>query len=113
MLLIVANKRKVHNLSVHPILFEDVVSGGKQFEVRPSSDGYSVGDIVLMREYGFMDYVPDPCFTGRKYLAIITYVLPSGCMQGIGEDICIFGFKKVSAFKWLWLQLIERESVNE
>ncbi len=57
-----------HNLKIEPQYFEPVLNGDKPFEIRYNDRGYQKTDGLLLEEHNGTTY------TGRKVLAIITYV---------------------------------------
>ena len=64
-----AHEIKQHELKCWPNYFDDVMTGGKPFEVRRDDRGFAVGDILWLREWkpGGAGY------TGRSVKKVIIY----------------------------------------
>lgn len=63
-----------HELKTWPAFFEEIASGRKTFEVRQDDRGFSVGDILVLREW-------EPTgeqYTGREVRKVVTYILRAG-----------------------------------
>lgn len=60
---------KAHKLKLHVKNFDDVLNDVKKFEVRKNDRGFSLGDILILREWDGEKY------TGREILAIVTYII--------------------------------------
>lgn len=78
-----------HELKIPPRYFNPVHTGRKPFDVRRNDRAFSVGDIVILREY--MNYSNQ--FTGRVTRKQITYIQrdPAFCKEGW----CILGLGPV------------------
>lgn len=61
--------RKVHDVKSVSPYYEDVVRGGKSFDVRQNDRDYAVGDALVMRHWNKERY------TGRYTHALITYMI--------------------------------------
>ena len=59
----------IHALKIHPVYFEEVLSGRKTFEVRKNDRNFLMGDLLALNEY-------DPEkkeYTGRSALVYVDY----------------------------------------
>lgn len=75
----------VHELKILPEYFMPVILGEKAFEVRKDDRPFSVGDMLLLREYRNGEY------TGNAIKAEITYILRGEyCKKGY----CILGIER-------------------
>lgn len=79
-------KQPVHTIRVGTTLFEEELSGKKNFELAKISEKYRVGDIVEIMEFR------DGRYTGRSCKKMVTYIL-SDC-AGLEDDFCILGCKE-------------------
>lgn len=80
-----------HVLKTQPPFFDDVRSGNKTFELRRDDRRYSVGDILLLREF-------DPrsrTYTGRHCRRRVTYVLRDAEAFGLAPGFVILGLLEV------------------
>lgn len=75
----------VHELKTLPEFFEAVASGAKPFEVRKDDRGYSVGDVLWLREWN-----PSTERYGAGYVRRVSYVLKGG-QFGIQEGHVVMG----------------------
>lgn len=57
----------VHELKILPQFFIDVCRGNKTFEIRKDDRGYSVGDLLVLKEW------ENETFTGRETIVEVTY----------------------------------------
>jgi len=78
-------ERKIHEVKLATLFWDDVVSGVKSFELRKNDRGYKQGDGLKMQEYAGGNY------TGRYILADIVYMLEE--YTGLQEGYCILGVK--------------------
>lgn len=87
-----------HDLKTWPEYFHDIFCGEKTFEFRKDDRGFSVGDVLNLKE--FIPFNPSAdmmiSFTGGTYTGIeqrcrVTYILRS--VTGISEDYCIMGIE--------------------
>lgn len=58
-----------HELKIYPQYFGAVISGKKTFEIRKNDRKYSVGDVLLLKEWDNIQY------TGREVKANIIYMI--------------------------------------
>jgi hypothetical protein len=74
----------VHDLKVHPLYYQRIMSNEKNFEVRKADRDFQVGDILNLREWcpQKQDY------TGMFLPRRITYILRGG-QFGIEEGYCV------------------------
>lgn len=79
-------KQPTHAIRVGTTLFEEELSGKKNFELVKISEKYRVGDIVEIMEF------KDGRYTGRSCKKVVTYIL-SDC-AGLEDDFCILGCKE-------------------
>lgn len=79
--------RKVHQIRLASMYFDDVVSGKKPFELRKNDRGYKEGDILEMMEF------KDGKNTGRTVKVLVTYLLQE--YAGIEDGYCIMGIKVI------------------
>lgn len=77
-------------LKIWPEPFRAVLNGDKRYEIRKTDREFSVGDIVILKEF-----LPDTKeYTGRSFIAQITYITKPGAW-GLPKDLCVFGFKEI------------------
>lgn len=93
----------VHELKEHPMVFEDVIAGAKQFEVRKFDRPYKVGDLLALNEYNPQTKE----YTNRCCVVYIDYVLnsPEYCKDGfviLGIKPCVVCKKNkpISEYKY-------------
>lgn len=79
--------RKVHQIRLASMHFDDVVSGKKTFELRKNDREYKEGDFLEMMEF------KDGKNTGRSVKALVTYMLKD--YTGIQDGYCIMGTKVI------------------
>ena len=79
--------RKIHQIRIAAMYFDDVVSGKKPFELRKNDGGYKEGDILEMMEF------VDGKNTGRTVKALVTYLLQE--YKGLEDGYCIMGIKVI------------------
>lgn len=79
--------RKVHQIRLAAMYFDDVVSGKKPFELRKNDRGYKEGNILEMMEFA------DGKNTGRTVKALVTYLLQE--YAGLEDGYCIMGIKVI------------------
>ncbi len=77
---------KIINKKILPVYFESVKNGNKRFEIREDDDNIEVGDNVRLREWDGEKY------TGREYMASVSYVLRDVPEYGLNPGYCIFGW---------------------
>lgn len=80
--------RKVHQIRLASMYFDDVVSGKKSFELKKNDRGYKEGDFLEMMEF------KDGKNTGRTVRVLVTYLLED--YTGLEDGYCIMGTKLVS-----------------
>lgn len=80
--------RKVHQIRLASMYFDDVVSGKKSFELSKNDRGYKEGDFLEMMEF------KDGKNTGRTVRVLVTYLLEN--YTGLEDGYCIMGTKLVS-----------------
>lgn len=80
--------RKIHQIRLASMHFDDVVSGKKSFELRKNDRGYKEGDFLEMMEF------KDGKNTGRTVRVLVTYLLDD--YTGLEDGYCIMGTKLVS-----------------
>lgn len=80
--------RKIHQIRLASMYFDDVVSGKKSFELRKNDRGYKEGDFLEMMEF------KDGKNTGRTVRVLVTYLLDD--YTGLEDGYCIMGTKLVS-----------------
>jgi hypothetical protein len=80
----------IHNLKTWPVLFADVVSGAKTFEVRIDDRGYQVGDILCLKEYkpNLTDKgVEGGVYTGGEINVRVMYTIHLGHMPDMPDKL--------------------------
>ena len=80
--------RKIHQIRLASMYFDDVVSGKKSFELKKNDRGYKEGDFLEMMEF------KDGKNTGRTVRVLVTYLLDD--YTGLEDGYCIMGTKLVS-----------------
>lgn len=93
----------INGIKCTPRFFNDIREGRKRFEVRKNDRDYRAGERVLIEEW-----VEPGEYSGRKYLAHISYVLKhEDFPDGISPGYCVFGLLGIHSHKE------ERFSVDE
>lgn len=93
--------RKIHQIRLASMDFDDVVSGKKSFELRKNDRGYKEGDFLEMMEF------KDGKNTGRTVRVLVTYLLDD--YTGLEDGYCIMGTKLVSV---AGIEVAEQEEKN-
>lgn len=93
--------RKIHQIRLASMYFDDVVSGKKPFELRKNDRGYKEGDFLEMMES------KDGKNTGRTVRVLVTYLLEN--YTGLEDGYCIMGTKLVSV---AGIEVAEQEEKN-
>ncbi len=76
-----------HELKTWPPFFADIVSGAKPFELRRDDRGYTVGDVLHLREW-------DPAtgdYTGRDVLREVSYIIRDAPDFGLMPGFVVLG----------------------
>lgn len=81
-------EKKIHDLKLATIHYNDVAAGRKTFELQKNDRNYKVGDRLCLNEY------TDGVCTGRYIEADIVYVLKD--YSGLEDGYCILGIKVVN-----------------
>jgi hypothetical protein len=87
----IPNISMVHELKTLPEHFENVLSGRKRFEIRLNDRQFSIGDVLILREYN-----PDVVgceYTGRNLKVTVTFLLQDCPQFGLIEGHCIMGIE--------------------
>lgn len=79
--------RKIHQIRLASMYFDDVVSGKKTFELRKNGREYKEGDFLEMLEFA------DGKNTGRSVKVLVTYLLEN--YAGLEDGYCIMGTKVI------------------
>ncbi len=85
-----------HELKVWPEFFEAIMSNDKPFEIRKDDRNFSVGDILLLREYIPENYYgdgKDAWYSNMKTTSEITYILQGGKF-GVREGYVVMGLNR-------------------
>lgn len=77
--------KKIHDIKLAALYYDDVIRGKKTFELRKNDRKYKVGDLLCMNEYS------EGKTTGRTIQAEIIYMLED--YSGLEEGYCILGTK--------------------
>jgi len=93
--------RKIHQIRLASMYFDDVVSGKKSFELKKNDRGYKEGDFLEMMEF------KDGKNTGRTVRVLVTYLLDD--YTGLEDGYCIMGTKLVSV---AGIEVAEQEEKN-
>lgn len=86
----------IHELKVWPEFFDAIMRGDKPFEIRKDDRNFSVGDILLLREYIPENYYGNgkpAWYSNMKTTREITYILQGGKF-GINEGYVVMGLKR-------------------
>lgn len=82
----------VHRLKTDPLVFEDVLSKSKSFEIRKNDRDFQVNDVLVLLETKYsgeeMSLGMPLEYTGRAIQALVTYIL-KGPIYGLKKDWCI------------------------
>ena len=79
-----------HNLKTDPEVFELVLSGIKNYEIRYNDRGFKIGDTLMLREYDRTI----TAFSGRSVSREVTHVLYGG-QYGIEKGYVILSMKEL------------------
>lgn len=86
---------RTHQLKTWPEPFEAVKRGDKRYEIRVDDRGFSVGDVLHLREWdpapGVSQLVPTG-YTGREVTARVTYMTPGGAW-GLPPRVCVMSIE--------------------
>lgn len=77
---------QIHEVKILPEYYDAVASGVKTWELRYDDRGYSVGDLMILKEW------KDNVFTGRRLTVKITYILRG--YAGLADGWAILSIKK-------------------
>lgn len=80
----------IHELKIHPEYFKAVVLGDKTFEIRKNDRNYSVGDLLVLKEYS-----TESGYTGKYTIVKTTYVLTDP--EFVKEGFAVLGIASISA----------------
>lgn len=89
----------VHELKLKTRFFDAVASGAKPFEVRRDDRGFTVGDVLVLREYdppylGPHGYTMPEEYSGRTIHRTITFILRHEDYAGIAPGFVVLGLAK-------------------
>lgn len=89
---------KIHELKTHPLPFQAVKRGEKNFELRFDDRGYRVGDQLLLKEYTPANYwdpeePKESNYTGEILHREISYILKD--FKGLEQGYVILGLRKI------------------
>lgn len=81
----IAKMRRTRKISkkILPQYFKEVLEGTKTFEIRKDEDNIKPGDWVTLKEW-------DGEYTGRVFMAQVSYVLRNVPEYGLKDGYCIF-----------------------
>lgn len=87
---------KIHELKCTPEFFVPLADGRKTFEVRNNDRGYSVGDLLVLREWTDTfepnDLPRAPHYTGRWIVRVVSYVLDANYFL-MAPGFVVLGFE--------------------
>ena len=87
-----------HKLKTDPIVFDDVMTGLKTFEIRKDDRGFKVGDELALEKTKYtgeeMKAGKPLEYTGDFWTVGVTYIL-RGPIYGLKEGWCIMCFNSV------------------
>jgi len=90
-----------HELKTDPVVFQAMIDGGKTYELRKDDRGFSVGDMLTLRETKYAGWQmhnnhPLPNlpleYTGRATGRVVTHIL-RGPIYGLAEGWVILSCK--------------------
>lgn len=93
--------RMIHALKTLPPYFKGVADGAKTFELRKNDRNFSVGDILILKEWkmGSTDatgpelvVIKEQGYTGREVMKTISYILKGG-QFGLAKGYVILALK--------------------
>lgn len=76
---------KTHKLKIHPVYFNAIKDGKKNFEVRNNDRDFQLGDIVILEEFNGSEY------TGNVIRVKIKYILDDN-FEGLTKGYVVFAF---------------------
>lgn len=78
-----------HQLKTWTGEFDAVTEGRKTHEVRVNDRGFSVGDLLMLREWIPQgEDMKKGSYTGRSLMRKITYITPAGAW-GLPDNLCV------------------------
>lgn len=88
--------KTTHELKTDPLVFDDVVSGNKTFEIRKNDRGFCVGDILKLRKTKYsgaemvrgapLEYLDEP------FYVVVTHIM-YGPIYGLETNWIIMSIK--------------------
>ncbi|AND75641.1 ASCH domain protein [Nostoc phage A1] len=76
-----------HELKTVNPWFTDIIEGRRDFDVRKNDRGYSVGDLLVLREWTGSNY------TARKVEKVVKYILRGeDFSEGVKPGYVVLGF---------------------
>ena len=81
-----------HEMKIATEYFQAVWDNKKNFELRKDDRGYSVGDVLILREWADGDY------TGSVIIKTVCYVLKNCKDYGLADGYCILGLAPYKPF---------------
>jgi hypothetical protein len=78
-------EQKIHQLKCEPLFFMSVIAGEKMFEIRMDDRGFSVGDLIWLKEWSEQR----GGYTGCGWAGKITYILRG--FEGLAPGYCALG----------------------
>jgi hypothetical protein len=82
---------QIHDLKILPEYYTAVDKGVKTYELRFDDRNYTVGDMLILREWENGQY------TGRRLTAIITHILKD--FKGLTDGWAVLSIKKTGGKK--------------
>ncbi|CTP96822.1 DUF3850 domain-containing protein [Escherichia coli] len=86
---------RIHQLKIAPKYFNAVVAGQKTAELRKDDRGYKVGDVLSLCEW------KHGVFTGRKWAAVISHVLPVNDVMAVSEKWVMLSIRPLTPLEAL------------
>jgi len=85
----------IHKLKTHPLYFEKILEGVKNFEIRKNDRDYKICDELILKEYvPTAFYLSGDRYTGRILHRRIDYILYGG-QFGIEEGYCVMSLSSI------------------
>lgn len=86
-----------HELKILPVYFNEVKKGNKTFELRKNDRNYSVGDILVLKEW----WSDLNIYSGKMVKRRVSYIFYGGS-YGLDEGYCILGLENTDDKYTIW-----------
>lgn len=89
----------IHELKIKPKIFQDIINGIKNFEIRKNDRMFRVGDILVLSEFDYMDNT----YTGNQIQVRVDNILThEDFPDGIPIDYVVMNIRRYNS--WIPVQ---------